>query len=80
MSTPVSFSGVRMERVRYIVEPSGENDIIPSSHSVFSSPSTASGLCHSPRSFLRTIQMSLRFIPVISLRLVPVTFSFVVVK
>ena len=43
-------------------------------------PSTASGRCQSPRSFLRTIQMSLRFMPVISLRFDPVTFSLVVVK
>ena len=80
ISVPVFDPGLRMARVRYMVEPSGEKEHIPSSHSEFSSPSTGSGFCQAPCSFLRAIQMSERFMPVISLRLVPLTFSLVVVK
>ena len=66
--------------VRYIVWPSGEKPTIPSSISEFSSPSTGSGRCQTPRSSFLLTQMSLFFIPVISERFSPVTFSFVVVK
>ncbi len=80
ISTEVGALGSRRARVRYISEPSGENDMMPSSNSVLSSPSTASGRSHSPRSFLRDIQMSPFFMPVISDFLVPLTCSLVVVK
>ena len=80
ISTPVCEFGSRRALVRYMVVPSGVKDMIPSSNSVFSSPSTVSGRCHSPFSFLRDIHMSLFFMPVISLFWLPVTFSFVVAK
>lgn len=80
ISTPVWALGSRRARLRYMVWPSGVKLITPSSFSVLSSPSTVSGRCHSPFSFLRVIQMSPFFMPVISLFLVPVTFSLVVVK
>ena len=78
IAVPVSAEGLRSARVRYIVEPSGEKEHMPSSHSEFRSPSTGSGRCHAPCSFFRAIHMSLRFMPVISLRAVPCTFSLVV--
>ena len=79
ISTAVLELGERRALVRYIMLPSGVNETMPSSRSEFSSPSTGSGRIHWPCSFFVTIQMSLFFMPVISLRLVPFTFSLVVV-
>ena len=80
ISTPVWALGSRRALVRYIVCPSGVNDIMPSSSSLLSSPSTGSGRFHCPCSSLAENQMSPFFMPVISLRLLPDTFSLVVVK
>ena len=69
--------GSRRAFVKYIVCPSGEKEQMPSSASVFSSPSTGSGRCHSPCSSFFEKKMSDFFVPVISDLLSPVDFSFV---
>ena len=80
ISVGASACGFFRARVRYIVRPSGEKAVTPSSASVLSSPSAGIGRCQRPCSSLVATHMSARFVPVTSERAVPVTFSLVVVK